>query len=860
MKCECVAISRKKRIVARVKCRNIKNECPEVNCDNPVQKPGQCCKMCPEDFKNGTLQQEPSLEIVPQNPNDEEEKSSRHFSALLTHRSSLVTNNEPLSLEVNNIKNIVATGRFSFIKKNLHFSFYISEKAARPRLLQFVDASGNILEEFSLSRPGGSVNSVYQNATRKVCGVWKRVPRDYKRDIRHGKMWAVLVWGEKESLSGQILNFVALEHEIYSSLLEPAPGSNRNLMLGSGGTAIIKFSTTTSPSSSIHLSVIFNGLFALNETSNVPIKVTLSHEDKDPILEEVLFVKKPSTEWNLINITSTISTQDLRQLTRGKLLLTVASLSNPEALRLSGNVIAKVSCELFQASISSSNATSNPHGVSGLAWLYLNNEGTLQYNIQLDNYQSLQSPYTVTLNHIMPKRRSTELEDLTPNEISGWINGTLEKLSPKLLEPLYNGKLAVDVAIPGGSVIQGRLVSKPVDDARDAPAPLLLKRENYALPSSATGFAWISIDRECHMHYDVTLNGIDNLSEQKFDLSLEMLPTLAPGAPVLPKYLDTFQGSQVDGAPLETLSNEETARLTNGVCILKVKNFTTKAVLLSTTLKHVQVPEECRSPNTDNDIPFNFYGEPSGMESQPGTCYHEGKFYDEEKQWTSSQNACTMCYCQNGRAKCDTMTCPEIKCNGKLVKEEGECCPICSDVLDSVNNKITKCSLNGKTYSPGAKFHPFLMPGGFETCTVCECLADVFEIKCVNVPGCCKNCQVININEQNDEFPLLRVPKIEGPDPQKILDEGGCKNTYHPNEPHRNNSTYHPYIDTLGEYKCVTCTCLNGNQKCKRETCNLETCNRRREKKRNHESLGQSEFCCSPKECRRIRHKKNRRN
>lgn len=253
------------------------------------------------------MQQEPSLEIVPQNPNDEEEKSSRRkyptshnldtlsnssviftdFSALLTHRSSLVTNNEPLSLEVNNIKNIVATGRFSFIKKNLHFSFYISEKAARPRLLQFVDASGNILEEFSLSRPGGSVNSVYQNATRKVCGVWKRVPRDYKRDIRHGKMWAVLVWGEKESLSGQILNFVALEHEIYSSLLEPAPGSNRNLMLGSGGTAIIKFSTTTSPSSSIHLSVIFNGLFALNETSNVPIKVTLSHEDKDPILEEV---------------------------------------------------------------------------------------------------------------------------------------------------------------------------------------------------------------------------------------------------------------------------------------------------------------------------------------------------------------------------------------------------------------------------------------------------------------------------------------------------------------------------------------------------------------------------------------------
>ncbi|CAB3221962.1 unnamed protein product [Arctia plantaginis] len=50
IKCECVAVQKKRRVVAKVHCRNIKNECPEPSCDTPVLLPGRCCKTCAGDL------------------------------------------------------------------------------------------------------------------------------------------------------------------------------------------------------------------------------------------------------------------------------------------------------------------------------------------------------------------------------------------------------------------------------------------------------------------------------------------------------------------------------------------------------------------------------------------------------------------------------------------------------------------------------------------------------------------------------------------------------------------------------------------------------------------------------------------
>lgn len=49
--CECTPGLNKKsnKAVARVKCRNIKDDCPKPSCDEPVLLPGRCCKTCPGD-------------------------------------------------------------------------------------------------------------------------------------------------------------------------------------------------------------------------------------------------------------------------------------------------------------------------------------------------------------------------------------------------------------------------------------------------------------------------------------------------------------------------------------------------------------------------------------------------------------------------------------------------------------------------------------------------------------------------------------------------------------------------------------------------------------------------------------------
>lgn len=48
VRCECVEVNRKNhRTSTRVKCKNIKHDCPKPDCDEPVLLPGRCCKTCP---------------------------------------------------------------------------------------------------------------------------------------------------------------------------------------------------------------------------------------------------------------------------------------------------------------------------------------------------------------------------------------------------------------------------------------------------------------------------------------------------------------------------------------------------------------------------------------------------------------------------------------------------------------------------------------------------------------------------------------------------------------------------------------------------------------------------------------------
>lgn len=179
-----------------------------------------------------------------------------------------------------------------------------------------------------------------------------------------------------------------------------------------------------------------------------------------------------------------------------------------------------------------------------------------------------------------------------------------------------------------------------------------------------------------------------------------------------------------------------------------------------------------------------------------------------------------MCFCQNGKYKCDTMVCPEVDCpKSQQVKHTEQCCSVCSNsTIQENNTSIPKgCNFASQFYFAGSRFHPFLIPNGFDRCTVCVCDPLLLEVKCSRLSNdkmCGKSALLTHdpsyVQDQRHMVtlkPLMPRRKPGEPSPEKILKDGGCPNNSNPKNPYPNGTKYHPYISSLGEYKCITCTC-----------------------------------------------------
>uniref|UniRef100_A0A182TCJ8 VWFC domain-containing protein n=1 Tax=Anopheles maculatus TaxID=74869 RepID=A0A182TCJ8_9DIPT len=791
------------------------------------------------------------VQDLPQATMPEEEERSKHFAALLTGRTSSLLKKDDMSTMYStlNPQNVVATGRFSFHKKNLYYSFYVSDRAARPRSIQFVHANGNILEEHTLALPSdeGRLSS-YQNGTGKVCGVWRRVPREYRRLLRDELVSVVLMWGSKHqaelAIAGPIAKYPALAHELFSSLLEPA--AQPDMMNGAGGTAIV--STSSGVTSSIHLTIVLNGLFAPEDVSDVPLSVRLESLDKRQlILEDVQRVRKPAHDINVLEVSSPVSVSDLRLLTRGKLTLTVESRRNPDMLRLQGPVRGRVACEVFQTLLSS-------HGVdvrsdaSGLAWMYQNREGALVYHVQthhLHGQPGTSSPVLTLIDD--SAKRKPELETLTRAFAGEHASGVIDRMGPRVLEPLYSGELAIQVTNDQNlTLLQGKFVTRQVADARDSTAPVLLRRTADLPPlAHAVGMAWMAVDNECSLHYDLSLTGVPS-AFHPLQLYLEELPLEAPNAPISRRLLEEFGGNQLEGFQLG-LPPRDLAKLETSVIYLEVRsNSTTEPLMRARVHTPTRVPSHCTG-GMDNEVqqdPFAANDVPVATNEK---CFHSGRFYDEGETWRSAVEACTMCSCDHQQYKCEKMKCPPLRCRKEdIVQKKGECCPSCAAPKSSVGNGLPAapvttvssgsssaqrgCSLGEEFHEAGTTWHPYLHPSGYETCTICTCELFTLQIKCARAQcpplpcsdkvayrpdkkACCKVCpqvkepkvpkkvhagrQDVQYDEAGSSAGTLRSP-------QAILAAGGCR--YEENI-YENGQEYHPVLATHGEEKCIKCRC-----------------------------------------------------
>ena len=65
-----------------------------------------------------------------------------------------------------------------------------------------------------------------------------------------------------------------------------------------------------------------------------------------------------------------------------------------------------------------------PTLTSGMAWMYMNRDGSLVYSVQLDELNQDAPMLVLVSNHRSGGKRSMlELEDLTPSLNYGWANG-----------------------------------------------------------------------------------------------------------------------------------------------------------------------------------------------------------------------------------------------------------------------------------------------------------------------------------------------------------------------------------------------------------------------------------------------------
>ncbi|XP_066589838.1 dorsal-ventral patterning protein Sog [Prorops nasuta] len=864
IKCECIPVQKKRRIVARVQCRNIKNECPKLSCEDPVLLPGRCCKSCRGDFGPDIVQ-----DLPVQLTSEEEERSLKHFGTLLTGRTWQNQRRDDYLASYNVAYDYVATGRFTFHRKNLYYSFYLSSGTPRPKHVQFVDGGGSILEEQTLEAVGG----LYQNATGKLCGVWRRVPRDYRKLLREERLHVTLSWGPQSYLTGQLSRYRALATEQFSALMEPVSLSS---VSGGGATAIVSASSASAPS--IHVALVFNGVFLPTDVSDVPLVVQLEHLEKDyVVLREEIYVRKPSDELNFAEVRSAISGADLRLLARGKLSISLISSRDPLGLRLVGSVGPRATCDLYQTLLT----PEGPSVSSGLAWAFLDRAGALRYGVQLVGLEE-ESPL-VTLVDDGGKRR-TELEDLTPSLLGEVANGSLDRPGPRLLEPLFNGELSVVAASHVGTVLRGRLQQRPVADAKDSPAPVLLRRPGVdPVHPGPVGLVWIAIDLDCALHYELEMTGFPEAIDQdrSFHLYLETMPLLVQGAPVARRLLEEFNGYSLEGS-VTGLSPVELYRIESGIGFLEVTDKNDNR-LLKAPFK-ARAPLSCLPHYADNDVAsvvaYNL--QPPQSELETGACFHGTRFYEDGTQWTSSSDPCSMCHCHRGLAKCDPVPCPNLPCApAKRIKPgPKQCCPICAVGINSTStSNVTRgCTLAGQFHLAGSSWHPYLPPSGFDTCAVCTCDAMTLEVKCPRVQcpaleceeceafrpdkkACCRQCPLPNSAVTPKPTPTpsasdaMRLPRDQAATstrrtPEEILANGGCKYPY--SEPYENGAEWHPRIHSHGEMKCVKCRCKNGDIRCDRKRCPRSLCASIAQQMKRGEYVAEVDDCCTA-QCRRAR-------
>uniref|UniRef100_A0AAQ6A4W7 Chordin n=1 Tax=Amphiprion ocellaris TaxID=80972 RepID=A0AAQ6A4W7_AMPOC len=779
--------SRRGKVFGKVNCKNIKQDCPDPDCDDPILLPGHCCKTCPKDISMTTRKKFSGLVRL------HTQSTSMHrlirARCLVSPSADFVAVLTGVTSSWLPSSSAVARVRFVLTRNSLAFSITY-QRMGRPSKIVFLDSDGTTAFEYRV--PKGQSDM--------ICGVWKNMAKPLLRQLQSEQMRISMTTStsRREEVEGKIIKHRALFAETFSSMLTSEEENS-----GMGGIAMLTLSDTEN---NLHFILILQGLIKHKgkDPLLVPIRVQLVY--RQHILREIR-ANITSHDPDFAEVLTDLNSRELFWLSRGQLEITVAT-EGPDPRQISGFITGRKSCDTIQSVMSSGDAlTPGKTGGVGSAVFSLHDNGTLDYQVA-----GLSSDVVGLTIELKPRRRNKRsvLYDLTPeySKTTGQAVGSWSRLEARHIHMLLQNELFINVATAHSQEgeLRGQikaLLYSGLDAPRhELPTPLAGHFVSPPVRTGASGHTWLSVDKQCHLHYEIVVAGLSRTDDITVNAHLHGLAEIGEmddSSTAHKRLLTGFYGSQAQGV-LKDISAELLQHLDQGTAFIQVS---TKMNPRGEIRGRVHVPNNCESgTKADTDeVEFDdvYQKDPEELKKDPHTCFFENQHHAHGSRWTPNYDKCFSCSCQKRTVICDPVICPVLTCS-RTIQPDDKCCPVCDG-----------CYFEGdqKMHAPGTTWHPFVPPFGYIKCAVCTCKGSTGEVHCEKVTcpaltcsqpvrrnpsDCCKECP------EEDRTPA-------GLEHSDMMQADGPRHCKFGKNYYQNSDSWHPWVPLVGEMKCINCWC-----------------------------------------------------
>nr|XP_033815144.1 chordin isoform X2 [Geotrypetes seraphini] len=827
--------TRRGKATGKVYCKNIREDCLSLVCSDPVLQQGNCCKSCrkvaqkPSRFlSDGSehLEKEDELHSDQTYLSSDEvsqDDSRSEFVALLT---SSPQSWSPASSGV-------AKARFTLLRSSLTFSINY-ERLGQPIRVRFSDSDGSVLFEHPVQR-------MLSPQDNMICGMWRNLQRSNLQLLRTAQIFVSLVTGRVEGeLHGKIIKHRALFAETFSALLKPVDTG----LLGIGGIAMLALSDVED---SLHFVLMSKGLLdrAGKSHSSVPLRIQILHQKH--LLREVRASVK-AEESDFAEVLTNLSSLEMFWLAQGQLRISV-EVEGRQNLRISGYITVKKSCDTIQSVLSGGDSLiPTKTGAVGSAKFMLHNNGTLEYWVQVAGTTS--EVIRITL-ETKPRRKNKRniLYDLSQDYRNGQAAGMWELMNARDVHLLLQSELFLSVATKEceEEELRGQILPLLYSGlrARYQDLPVLLAGQFVSPPvrTSSAGHAWVSLDEQCHLNYEIVVGGLGKAEDGTLQAHLHGFAEIGEfdgNSQEHKRLLKGFYGSEAQGI-LKDLGSKLLQHLNRGTAFIQVS---TKAHPQGEIRGRVFLSNRCESAvlmvapqQMEHEHKLFEEGkttDPEELKKNHNSCFFEGQLRPHGTSWAPNYDKkCSVCSCQKRTVICDPVICQPLNCSFPAYLDD-HCCPVCEEKKDSPELKEAEkpelssegCYYDGDRSwrAAGTRWHPVVPPFGLIKCAVCTCRGATGEVHCEKVQcpqlscsnpvrvtpsDCCKKCQ--------DEKSVLELSDMMQSDAPRA-----CKFGRHW---YLNNERWHPFVPPFGEMKCVSCWCMEGVTQCQRHDCSNVTCN-----------------------------------